>query len=65
MNAAAGRILGLSGGELDGRTNLSAWDLYDDNGQPIDWQDNPVLRAVRSAERIESTVLGLVDPQRS
>lgn len=63
MNAAAGRILGLSGGELDGRTNLSAWDLYDDNGQPIDWQDNPVLRAVRSAERIESTVLGLVDPR--
>lgn len=61
MNAAAGRILGLTGGELDGRPNLSAWDLYDDNGQPIEWTDNPVLRAVRSGTRVESTVLGLVD----
>lgn len=61
MNAAAGRILGLSGGEQESRPNLSSWDLYDDDGQAIDWQDNPVLRAVRSGERIESTVLGLVD----
>lgn len=61
MNAAAGRILGLTGAEQDSRPNLSSWDLYDDDGQPIDWNDNPVLQAVRSGARSESTVLGLVD----
>ncbi len=65
MNAAAGRILGLvDEGQLqdpDTRANLAGWDLYDDDGQAIDWSDNPVLRAVRSGERVESTVLGLVD----
>jgi diguanylate cyclase (GGDEF)-like protein/PAS domain S-box-containing protein len=61
MNAAAERILGVVADSTDARARLTGWDLYDDDGQPIEWDDNPVLRAVRSGERIESTVLGLVD----
>jgi len=60
MNAAAARILGICDGDAR-HFNLSSWDLYDDNGLPIDWSDNPVSRAVRSGARIDSTVLGLVD----
>jgi diguanylate cyclase (GGDEF)-like protein/PAS domain S-box-containing protein len=65
VNAAAARILGLAGEDQlqdpDTRANLAGWDLYDDDGQPIEWSDNPVLCAVRSGQRVESTVLGLVD----
>ncbi|MCC6594357.1 MAG: EAL domain-containing protein [Xanthomonadales bacterium] len=61
MNEAASRILGIETGRLDLSQSLGVWDLYDDGGHPIEWSDNPVLRAVRSGERIESTVLGLVD----
>ena len=61
MNAAAERILGLPSDVLDSKISLAAWDLYDGDGQPIEWADNPVLRAVRTGERVESTVLGLVE----
>jgi diguanylate cyclase (GGDEF)-like protein/PAS domain S-box-containing protein len=61
LNAAAERILGIDDKDSAARSNLASWDLYDDAGQPIEWADNPVLRAVRSGERIESTVIGLVD----
>jgi diguanylate cyclase (GGDEF)-like protein/PAS domain S-box-containing protein len=60
MNAAAMRILGIDKAELSARSSLASWDLYDDDGQPIAWSENPVSRAVRSGSRIDSTVLGLV-----
>lgn len=61
MNATAERILGLDSEDSPDRPNISEWDLYDDDGQAIEWSANPVLRAVRTGMRVESTVLGLVD----
>ncbi len=60
LNAAASRILGIQSSELSTRSSLAAWDLYDADGQAIAWSENPVTRSVRSGQRIDSTVLGLV-----
>ena len=60
LNAAAMRILGIESNELTTHSGVAPWDLYDADGQPIAWSENPVARAVRSGERIDSTVLGLV-----
>ncbi len=60
LNAAAKRILGIDSDELSMRSSLASWDLYDAEGLSIAWSENPVARAVRLAERIDSTELGLV-----
>lgn len=61
MNATAERILGIDAQESGHLAKVAEWDLYNADGQAIEWMANPVIRAVRSGERIESTVLGLVD----
>ncbi|MCB1598897.1 MAG: EAL domain-containing protein [Lysobacterales bacterium] len=61
MNASAERILGMDTEASGDLSRITEWDLYDDNGQAIEWSANPVLQAVRTGQRVESTVLGLVD----
>jgi len=60
VNAAAKRILGIDSDELSARFSQASWDLYDAEGQPVAWRENPVARAVRLTKRIDSTELGLV-----
>ena len=60
LNAAAMRILGVQTNELSTRSSLASWDIYDAESQPIAWSENPVSRAVRSGQRVDSTVLGVV-----
>lgn len=61
MNAAAMRILGLTNAQVEDPRTWENWDLYDDEGQPIAWKDNPVQRAAATGMQIDSTVLGLVE----
>lgn len=61
LNATAERILGISSGEADRIAAAVEWDLYDADGAEIAWEANPVRTAVRTRQRVESTVLGLVE----
>ncbi|KFN48947.1 sensor domain-containing protein [Arenimonas composti] len=59
-NAAALRILGIeAGADLPGALRWQDWLVVDQRGYPIAFRDMPPLRALRTGEIVESTLLGL------
>lgn len=64
-NSAALRLLGIRGGQsLAAEMDPSRWLLVCDDGRELPWSESPSLRAMRSGQLIESTLVGLYNKQR-
>ncbi|MGH8075917.1 MAG: sensor domain-containing protein [Lysobacter sp.] len=64
-NAAAMRLFGIMPGEsVDEALSSTHWLVVDEHGQELHENSRPALRALRSGELVESTVLGFYHRQR-
>jgi two-component system, cell cycle sensor histidine kinase and response regulator CckA len=59
-NAKAASLLGLNAEDIVGRTtDDSQWDAIDANGNPVQGEGHPGLRAMRTAQPVNGQVLGV------
>ncbi|MDA0932672.1 MAG: PAS domain S-box protein, partial [Planctomycetota bacterium] len=60
-NPAAERILGLTLGQMQGRTSMDPrWQSVDVDGSPVSGENHPAMRATRSGQDVRGAVMGVI-----
>ncbi|MEB3278378.1 MAG: PAS domain S-box protein [Lyngbya sp.] len=62
-NPKATQLLGLSEGELLGKTSLSAeWKMIHEDGSPFPYRDHPVTQAILTRQAVRNVLMGIYRP---